>query len=149
MKSTDWVATASCSVVAITDGDTIKVLDRDKVQHKVRLTGIDAPEKSQPCGKASQKHLASLIAGQTVFVESNKQDRYGRVLGKVLHDEVDVTLEQVKAGYAWWFRYNAKTQPEADRVSYEAAEDLAKADQLGLWADPNPINPYNWRKGRR
>jgi endonuclease YncB( thermonuclease family) len=72
-----------------------------------------------------------------------------RVLGKVLHDEVDVNLEQVKAGHAWWYRHHAKTQPEADRVSYETAEDLAKADQLGLWADPNPINPYTWRKGRR
>jgi hypothetical protein len=66
---------------------------------------------------------------------------------KVMHDEVDVNLEQFKTGYAWWYRYYAKTQPEADRVSYEAAEDSANADQLGLLADPKPINPYDWRKG--
>ena len=71
------------------------------------------------------------------------------MLGKIVHDGVDVNLEQVKTGYAWWYRYYAKTQPEADRVSYEEAEDTAKADKRGLWAEPNPINPYDWRKGKR
>ena len=70
-------------VVAVTDGDTIKVLDADNTQYKVRLTGIDAPEKKQPFGDASRKNLASLVAGKEVLVESNKQDRYGRALGKV------------------------------------------------------------------
>jgi len=70
-------------VVAVTDGDTIKVLDADNTQHKIRLTGIDAPEKKQPFGKVSKEHLASMVAGKEVFVESEKNDRYGRVLGKV------------------------------------------------------------------
>ena len=70
-------------VVAVTDGDTIKVLDSTNTQHKVRLTGIDAPERGQPYGTASRDHLASMVAGKDVRVESKKNDRYGRVLGKV------------------------------------------------------------------
>ena len=70
-------------VVAVTDGDTIKVLDPDKVQHKIRLTGIDAPESKQPFGNASRKHLASMVAGKQVRIQYDKKDRYGRILGKV------------------------------------------------------------------
>jgi endonuclease YncB( thermonuclease family) len=62
-------------VVAVTDGDTIKILDSNNVQHKVRLTGIDAPEKAQPFGNASRNHLASIVAGKNVHVESSKNDR--------------------------------------------------------------------------
>ena len=70
-------------VVAVTDGDTIKVLDSTNTQYKVRLTGIDAPERGQPFGTASKDNLAQMVAGKEVFVESDKKDRYGRVLGKV------------------------------------------------------------------
>ena len=70
-------------VVAVTDGDTIKVLDSNNVQHKVRLTGIDAPEKAQPFSNASRKYLASMVPGKNVDVESSKTDRYGRIFGKV------------------------------------------------------------------
>jgi endonuclease YncB( thermonuclease family) len=70
-------------VVAVIDGDTIKILDADNTEYKVRLGGIDAPERGQPYSSASRKHLASLVAGKEVFVESDKQDVYGRELGKV------------------------------------------------------------------
>ena len=66
-------------VVGVTDGDTIKVLDSHKVEHKVRLTGIDAPERGQPFGTTSTRHLSSMVAGTEVRVESSKKDRYGRV----------------------------------------------------------------------
>lgn len=143
------MADVSGRVVAVTDGDTIKVLDANRVEHKIRLTGVDAPERGQPYGNASRKHLANLVAGKQVVVESDKADRYGRILGKVLVDGTDANLEQVKAGYAWWYRYYAKTQLRADRKSYEQAEASAKGAGLGLWADSNPINPYEWRKGKR
>ena len=136
-------------VVAVTDGDTIKLLDADQIEHKIRLTGIDAPERGQPYGNASRKHLADLVAGKQVSIESDKKDRYDRVLGKVIVDGTDANLEQVKAGYAWWYRYYAKEQSRADRKAYERAEDTAKAEDRGLWADPKPINPYDWRKGKR
>jgi endonuclease YncB( thermonuclease family) len=145
-------------VVGVTDGDTIKVLDADNVLHKVRLTGIDAPEKDQPFGKASKQHLLSMVGGKDVLVESKKSDRYGRVLGKVWVQPSDCsrcgkTLNtnhaQVLAGMAWWYRYYAKDQSAEDRGRYESAEDEAKARGLGLWSAPNPIKPYDWRKGKR
>ena len=133
----------------------IKVLDAHKVEHKIRLTGIDAPEKKQPFGNASREHLASLVAGKEVFVEANKTDRYGRTLGKVwvqpadcptCGKTLDANYAQVLAGMAWWYRYYAKEQPVEDRGRYESAEDEAKARKRGLWADKNPIPPWDWRR---
>jgi endonuclease YncB( thermonuclease family) len=145
-------------VVAVTDGDTIKVLDANNTQYKVRLTGIDAPEKKQPYGRASTKKLVSMVAGKEVFVESSKNDRYGRALGKVwvqpadcpsCGKTLDVNHAQILSGMAWWYRYYAKEQSPEDRGRYESAEDEARVRGWGLWADPNPINPYAWRKGER
>ena len=98
-------------VVGVSDGDTITVLDSDKRQHKVRLTGIDAPEKSQPYGEASKKNLSRLVYLKDVRVESHKQDRYGRTLGKVWVQPadcakcgltLDANLAQLTVGMAWW-----------------------------------------------
>ena len=145
------------SSVAVTDGDTIKVLDDNDTEHRVRLTGINAPERGQPYGTASTNYLASM-AGKPVLVESSKNDRYGRVLGKVWVQPADCpscgkTLDanhaQILAGMAWWYRYYANEQSEEDRGRYESAEDEARARKWGLWADPNPIEPYDWRKGVR
>lgn len=145
-------------VVAVTDGDTIKVLDVDNREYKVRLTGIDAPERRQPYNNASRKHLASLVAGKEVFVESKKQDIYGRELGKVwvqpsdcpgCGKTLDANYAQILAGMAWWYRYYAAEQSPEDRGRYESAEDEAKARAWGLWADPDPVNPYEWRKRHR
>jgi len=145
-------------VVAVTDGDTIKVLDSGNTQYKVRLTGIDAPEKGQPFGNVSREHLATLVAGKEVVVESEKNDRYGRALGKVWVQPADCpncgkTLDanhaQLLAGMAWCYRYYAKEQSPEDQGRYESSEDEARARKWGLWADPNPINPYEWRKGKR
>jgi endonuclease YncB( thermonuclease family) len=142
-------------VVAVIDGDTIKVLDSENTEYKVRLAGIDAPERGQPYSNASRKHLASLIAGKEVFVESDKQDIYGRELGKVwvqpsdcpsCGKTLDANYAQVLAGMAWWYRYYAEEQSPEDRGRYESAEDEARARGWGLWADPDPINPYEWRK---
>jgi endonuclease YncB( thermonuclease family) len=142
-------------VVAVIDGDTIKVLAADNTEYKVRLTGIDAPERGQPYSNASRKHLASMVAGKEVLVESDKQDVHGRELGKVwvqpadcpsCGKTLDANYAQVLAGMAWWYRYHAEEQSPEDRGRYESAEDEAKARGWGLWAEPNPINPYEWRK---
>jgi len=76
-------------VVKISDGDTITVLDHYKVQHRVRLTGIDAPERKQAFGSRSRQSLGKLVFSKTVTVKTNKRDRYGRVLGKVLINGID------------------------------------------------------------
>ncbi len=96
--------TLTGKVVKITDGDTLYVLDANYEQHKIRLAGIDAPERKQAYGLASRKHLASIIAGKQVTVEYQKRDRYGRILGKVWVNGGDACLEQVKAGFAWHYK---------------------------------------------
>lgn len=136
-------------VVSVTDGDTVRILDPDKTEHRVRLSGIDAPERGQPFGTASRDHLSGMIAGKTVIVESSKTDRYGRVLGKILLEGRDINLEQVEAGFAWWYRYYAEEQSPADRRRYADAEETAQKERRGLWVESDPINPYDWRRRNR
>ncbi|HEY0839898.1 MAG TPA: thermonuclease family protein, partial [Vulgatibacter sp.] len=119
-------------VVALSDGDTITVLDAGKTQHKIRLTGIDAPERRQPFGTRSTEHLSGLVFQKEVEVEWTKRDRWGRILGKVLVAEpgcegqacpkIDANLAQISAGMAWWYRQYARDQPSTDRLAYEQAE---------------------------
>ncbi len=119
-------------VVKITDGDTLYVLDANYKDHKIRLAGIDAPERRQAYGLASRKHLASIVAGKQVTIEYQKRDRYGRILGKVLVDGIDACLEQVKAGFAWHYKkYKHEQSPEDQRL-YADAENQARHERLGL-----------------
>ena len=99
-----FAATIEGRVVGVADGDTITVLDTGKVQHKIRLAGIDAPEKAQPYGQTSKRSLSDLVYGKTVTVDTDKTDRYGREVGKVLVDGVDTNLEQVRRGLAWHYK---------------------------------------------
>jgi endonuclease YncB( thermonuclease family) len=133
-------------VVKVVDGDTIYVLDDALTQHKIRLSGIDAPEKNQPYGLASRKHLASLVAGKSVTVEYTKHDRYGRVVGKVVIDGVDACLEQIKAGLAWHYKKYQNEQERGDRTLYAQAENQARAERIGLWRDNNPRPPWEFRR---
>ena len=112
----------SGKVVKIADGDTLTLLDRSKQQHKVRLIGIDAPERKQPFGTVSRQNLADLVFSKTVAVEWNERDRYQRVLGKVLLNGKDVNLEQIKAGLAWHYKQYDKGQRPADRKLYAEAQ---------------------------
>jgi endonuclease YncB( thermonuclease family) len=129
-------------VVGIAAGDTITVLDSTNGQHKVRLAGIDAPEKAQPFGSRSKANLSGLVYGKTVTVEYVKFDRYQRMVGKVLVDGRDACLGQIKAGLAWWYRKYAREQSTEDQRDYEAAEGEAQAAGRGLWADSNPVPPW-------
>ena len=88
-------------VIHVQDGDSITVLDDTRTQHKIRLTGIDAPERRQAFGSVSKESLAEQVAGQSVAVEWDKVDRYGRKVGKVLLGGLDSNLVQVKRGLAW------------------------------------------------
>jgi len=90
--------------VHVTDGDTIVILSEGNVQHKIRLQGIDAPERGQAYGTKSKDHLSERVAGRFVVVEYDKKDRYGRVIGKVLVGGEDVCLEQIIAGLAWHYK---------------------------------------------
>lgn len=136
-------------VVGVIDGDTITVLDSTNTEHKIRLIGIDAPEKKQPFGKSSKKMLSNWVFGKTVNVDWDKRDRYGRLVGKVIIDGIDVNLEQVKDGLAWFFRkYQNELSPE-DRLTYLHAEENAKENRLGLWVYPDPVPPWDFRKSKK
>ncbi len=138
--------TLNGKVVKITDGDTLVVLDADNTQHKIRLSGIDAPETNQPFGKRSKEALSALVAGQRVEVDWHKLDRYGRIVGKVIAQGKDVNLAQVRTGMAWWYRKYANEQSLVDQGLYEAAEAKARVTGVGLWGDKDPIAPWDWRK---
>lgn len=136
-------------VVAIQDGDTLTVLDEGKTQHKIRLTGIDAPEKKQPFGQRSKESLSNLVYRREVLVDWHKLDRYGRVLGKVVLGNRDINLAQVEAGLAWHYVEYAREQTPPDRALYSQAEAHAREGHVGLWSEPVPTAPWAFRKSKR
>ncbi len=133
-------------VVGISDGDTVTVLDKNNNQYKVRLAGIDAPEKKQAFGNASKKSLSDLIYNQVVTVESHKNDRYGRLVGKILLANKYINKIQIERGMAWFYRKYQNELILDDRLSYLHAENDAKGNSVGLWVDKDPIPPWEFRK---
>ena len=136
-------------VVGVADGDTVTVLDAAKVQHKIRLTGIDAPEKAQPFGQRSKENLSNWVFGKDVEIETGKIDRYGRSLGRVRVGGVDANLEQVRAGFAWHYKKYELEQSAEDGKAYARAETAARAARVGLWRDASQVAPWDWRSCRR
>jgi len=132
-------------IVGVHDGDTITLLDVDNRQHKIRLDGIDAPESGQPFGRASKQHLAELLANREAVAECSKIDRYRREVCRVLVGGADAGLEQVRAGLAWFFKRYAKELPPDRRQRYADMEAQAQAERRGLWADAEPVAPWDWR----
>ena len=123
-------------VVKVFDGDTVTILDASNTQHRIRLQGIDAPERGQAYGKKSGRYLADAVAGKHVDVDYEKLDRYKRIVGKVLLDGQDMNLRQVKAGLAWHYKKYQKERSKFDRLLYSSAEDEARAKKIGLWSVP-------------
>jgi endonuclease YncB( thermonuclease family) len=137
-------------VVGVADGDTITVLDAAQQQHKIRFAFIDAPEKAQPYGQRAKQSLAERVYRQTVKVDVVEKDRYGRLVGRVWQGATDVNLAQLKDGYAWHYRfYASKNQSTGDFSRYEAAEQQARAQHLGLWEGSNPQPPWEFRRSKR
>ena len=133
-------------VTAVPDGDTITVRTSDGQKHRVRLDGIDAPERTQPYSQLSRKNLIALIGEQPVTVASDKVDRHGRPVGVVRNAAGhDIGLEQLKAGLAWHFKKYEHEQSPDNRAAYAAAEAIARAGKLGLWRDPDPTPPWVFR----
>ena len=105
-------------VVAVADGDTVTVLDDTNTQHRIRLSGIDAPEKKQAFGMRSKQSLSDLVFDKHVKVETDKTDKYGREVGKILIDGQDANLEQITRGFAWHYKEYQREQSENDRKLY-------------------------------
>ena len=132
--------TLSGTIVGIADGDTATLLTPEKVQVKIRLEGIDAPEAGQEYGQNSKQALSALIFGKDVTVRQSGTDRYGRTLGWITAFGTDVNREMVRLGWAWHFtQYNQ----EKDIAALQAEAMSAKR---GLWAAPNaPMPPWDYR----
>ena len=133
-------------VVGVMDGDTIQVLQEGKPV-KVRLNGIDAPEKAAPHGGQAKKALSDKAYGKQVSIAWDKEDRYGRIVGTVFDGELNINAAMVERGMAWAYReYLPKGDYRAYLVSLErVAHDL----RLGLWVDDQPIPPWEWRRKQR
>ncbi|NKE70185.1 thermonuclease family protein [Candidatus Manganitrophus noduliformans] len=130
----------SGKVVKVSDGDTISVMHQGRAQ-KVRLHGIDAPEKRQAFGNRAKKFTSDLAFGRVVTVQAVDVDRYGRIVGEViLPDGRSLNRKLVKAGLAWWYRKYSKDK------SLGELEEEARSARRGLWIDPNPIPPWEFRK---
>jgi endonuclease YncB( thermonuclease family) len=127
----------------VIDGDTVDLLDSANTRFRIRMDGIDAPESNQEYGKESTEKLSTLVLNKDVRVLSSGRDKYGRFIGRIYVDKVDVNLEMVKTGCAWHYKYYSKDEALAK------AEIAAQEKELGLWSLPDPIPPWNYRKIRR
>ncbi len=142
-------------VVGVSDGDTITVL-RDKEHVKIRLVGIDAPEKAQAFGNVARQHMADMVFGKEVRVDSRKKDKYGRTIARVwvasaecqasdCPKTLDAGMALLTMGLAWHYKQYAKEQPEEERERYSFAEFEARAKKVGLWSEAKPVPPWEWR----
>ena len=128
-------------VVGISDGDTFTVVNCDNLQLKIRIHGIDAPEKSQAYGNQSKKYLSSLIFGKNIEIDVQSQEKWGRFVAKVFTpDGRDVALLMLQGGMAWHYTKYDKTP------AYENAQNAAKSAHKGLWGDKNPVAPWVFRR---
>lgn len=131
-------------VLRVADGDTIVVRGEDGKNMRVRLWGIDDPERDQPFGDAARDRLRTLVEGKDVRLDVRDRDAYGRAVAVVFLGDEDVCLRQIEEGFAWHYRRYA---PHAR--AYAEAEKRARAERRGLWADADPVPPWEWRRRER
>ncbi|MDD2700054.1 MAG: thermonuclease family protein [Sideroxydans sp.] len=137
-----WAAQAEtfdAYVIAVIDGDTVLVL-RDQQKIKLRLADIDAPEKAQSYGRQSTAYLKSRVNKKVVQVESRAMDQYGRTVATITLDGADINQEQVRQGMAWEYSFHHSNS------AFIALQLEAQQARRGLWQQPNPQAPWDWRK---
>ena len=131
-------------VVKIVDGDTYDVLLDNLVTKRIRMEGIDAPERGMPFYKVAKDYLGTLCFGKVVRIEQTSTDRYGRAIAKTFTaDGRELGLLMIEAGYAWHFKKYSSEMQLAN------AEIEARNKRVGLWVDEMPMAPWEWRKKRR
>lgn len=133
-------------VVGVSDGDTVTLLTAEHRQVKIRLAGIDAPEKKQPFGMAAKKAMSDCAFGKQASVEWRKIDLYGRTIGKLTADGVDCGLRQIELGLAWHYKAYEREQEAPDRLAYAQEENAARSSRKGLWISPAPMPPWEFRR---
>lgn len=146
---------AADEVTDVQDGDSFSVRTEDGRRLRIRVSGIDAPERRQPWSDASRRHLADLLRAGRVRIDPIKQDRFGRTVARVRvtdpdgGGERDVGLEQIRAGLAWHFARYASDQGAEEARRYARAEREARAQRVGLWQEASPEAPWAWRARMR
>ena len=143
----DLVIRGQC--VGCHDGDSITLLTTENIQIKIRIAFLDAPELSQPFGYRAKQAMSDLVFGKDIAVYPHTIDRYGRTVAVVYVDGNDAGLELLRQGLAWTY---TRYLPEASadiQVSYRQAESEARSQQRGLWIDPNPLEPWLFRRAAR
>lgn len=131
-------------IIKIVDGDTYDLLTQEKKSYRIRMNGIDAPEKGMSFYKVSKNTLGKLIFNKQVKIEQIDKDNYGRLIcNTLLDDTISVEYEMVKNGLAWHFK------KYSDDTILANAETSARSLKIGLWSEGNPIPPWEIRKLRR
>lgn len=158
-----WAATLTGTVIGVTNGDTLTVIDTARNRLKITLLAADAPERNQPFGAAARQNLANLLLHKEVAIDVKKRGRDKRIFAKVLLDEtgadcafrsclksLDVGLQQLRDGFAWYAKEFDPEQSAEDRARYAAAEQAARSGGRGLWADAaRAVPPWQWRSKKR
>ena len=132
--------TSAGKVIRISDGDTFHVLHDDQTTEKIRLYGIDCPERQQPFSQKAKDYLSELVFEKTVHIIKKDTDRYGRAVAIVFAGKTNVNEALLRAGFAWHYKRHDKN-PRWAELEQEAA-----SAKRGLWADPHPTPPWEWRK---
>ena len=135
--------TFKAKVIGITDGDSIVVLTEDKQQIKVRLEGIDCPEMHQEFGFRAKQATVGICFGKEVLIEKIGMDRYGRTLAFVYVGDTCVNKYLLEIGMAWHFK-KYSSDPELAKLEIEAREK-----KIGLWSQPNPTAPWDFRHNKQ
>lgn len=134
-----WNAEITGHVIRVTDGDTVTIVEKNNSvrqgRFRIRLYGIDAPEKKQPFGEKAKETLEKIIYLQTVRVEFYEIDRYGRIIGTIYLAEQNINLKMLASGMAWHYKQYSQDK------EYSEAEAKARAEKTGLWLDDAPIPP--------
>lgn len=127
-------------VIAVSDGDTIKILV-DKTTYKIRLNGVDCPEKNQDYGQKAKQFTSDMVYDKVVTADVKDKDRYGRYVADVIIDDTTLNKELVRNGFAWHYKQYSNDE------ELSTLEDEARGSQVGLWADSEPIPPWDFRHG--
>ena len=138
-----FAATISGKVTKVLDGDTVDILVADALPTRIRFAQIDAPEKSQEFGPEAKQTLSDLVLGKVVSVDFESRDGYGRVIGLVKFNDVEVNLLMVQVGLAWVYLEYSHDQ------KYVEAERTAKEKKLGLWKSQSPMPPWTYRQMKK
>lgn len=135
--------TFTARVIRVIDGDTLAVISGN-TETRVRLAECDAPESTQPFGRNAAQFTSSIALDHTVTVYVQDKDRYGRSIAHIVTDQgLDVSTELIRAGFAWWYRQYSRNP------TLGTLEAQAHCAHRGLWIDPNPTPPWDWRHSRQ